>query len=442
MPSTSSGVEFCQELQDLFSWNPRRLFPASRPHGKRASTGTRPPAFFDKHLSNQLLLKHVKRLPSLVSDIANTVDNAIDAAAGRGIQLPPAEEGLLTAKAREFVLNPLGTVAEDEKAVANYYDKSTGLWCAPVASTLALHPNTSTLGWLPLLMWSQSGNLVGYAIADGSLRFIPVEVDGGPLWAPAVLDSMDEGMRLLYRALRQRIPCLATWEFKSLAAGSEDTMIAIPGLSNDDSFKWTTCSEPHCQSDAKHKKERDKVAEIIPGPDAKNPFWTLNRHSSGSRDDPMLDESSNAQASRNEETTKAPLPTPPSRLSPEPPQNLRRSTRINLAVSLGGLMSRKRRKDVSAQCIVQQVKHFPFSPGNCSVMLTEHAFRHGRKLYWRTQPSLCSIQGITKSFVFASGALRRFMFLTFSCRPPVTILRMGNFTSGYTSPPSKMPWIG
>jgi hypothetical protein len=495
MASTSPSIEICQELNDLFSWNPPPFIRGEAPPRKNESTKTHPPAFFDKHLSDRLLLKHVKRLPSLVCDIANAVDNAI---ATRRIQLPPAEKRLLTPEGRQIALNDIPPEMEDANAVARYYDKTAGAWCARVASTLAFN---SALDWDCVIKWSQSGKFSGYEIADGMLQFISESV----LSVQKAQNAMDAETLRLYHMLRKQSPRLATWEFKSLADGSEDTMLAIPKLSNKALFAWTTCSEPKCQSDPKHQRERDIVAKIIPGPDAKTPLWNLNSISLGLGADPMLDESSNPQDSRHEETTKTPLPTAlpqPSRRStrispapsqatsfmPPPPvpaerlggpvpqtdqEGKRRSTRISTATlqatismppppvpaaRLGGPVPQtdqkgKRKRDtgdeairgpedVSARCILQQVKRFPFSPDNCSVMLTKHAFRHGRRLYCRIRPSLCSIQGITKSFVFASGALRRFTFLTFSRRSPVRILHTGSFMSGYTSPPSKMPWIG
>jgi hypothetical protein len=447
MASTSSSIEICQELNDFFSWNPPRLIRAPLPPGKKESTKTPQPAFFDKHLSDRLLLKHVKRLPSLVRDIANTVDNAI---ATRRIPLPPAGNSILTSEQRKDDLAQIPHKVVDEKSVAIYYDKTAGRWCPRVASTLAF-PSTR---WTSVIMWSQSGNYSGYAIADGMLQFIGDDM----LSVQEALSTMDKETLRLYHALCKQFPNLATWEFKSPAAGPEDTMLAIPDLSNKGLFAWTMCTEPNCGSDPRHIKEREKVAQIRARPDANLPLWTL------------LDESPNTQDSRDEETTKT---APPPALPQPSPEKRRRSTRIKPAASQAtgsmppppvpaarpeGAVSRtdpkgKRKRDtgdeafkgpedVSAQFILQQVKHFPFSPDNCSVMLTEHAFRHGRRLYCRIRPSLYSIQGITKSFVFASGALRRCMFLTVSSRTPVRILRMGSFMSGYTSLPSKMPRIG
>lgn len=54
----------------------------------------------------------------------------------------------------------------DEKSVASFYERTTALFCAPVASTLALRLSK----WDSLLIWAQSANVSGYAIADGFLK--------------------------------------------------------------------------------------------------------------------------------------------------------------------------------------------------------------------------------------------------------------------------------
>jgi hypothetical protein len=56
------------EIDALFSWNPP---PLRKPEAdKTLSASTRPPAFYDKHFSDQLVLCQIKRLPSLVPDLA------------------------------------------------------------------------------------------------------------------------------------------------------------------------------------------------------------------------------------------------------------------------------------------------------------------------------------------------------------------------------------
>ena len=55
MASTSADAEppskILQEIEALFSWNPPHLIPAPLPPGKKPSTSTCPPAFYDKTYS-------------------------------------------------------------------------------------------------------------------------------------------------------------------------------------------------------------------------------------------------------------------------------------------------------------------------------------------------------------------------------------------------------
>jgi hypothetical protein len=136
---------------------------------KKLSASTRPPAFYDKHFSDQLVLRQVKHLPSLVPDLAANVDCALVAASKT---LPPVDR-FITARKRERDIWYLNPVVRDEKGVADFYHQTTARFCAHVASTLALHPKASTSEWRGLLEWTQSVSSSGYAIVDGELRIFP-----------------------------------------------------------------------------------------------------------------------------------------------------------------------------------------------------------------------------------------------------------------------------
>ena len=152
---------------------------------------------------------------------------------------------------------PIGMA--DEKAVASFYDKSTSVFCLPIASILALrHPR--------LLLWSQSSNVSGHAIADGYLSF----QDLSDLDEKGVQyeESMDEETLNLFRALAEDRVSLLTNEFKNMAAGGPEIMLAIPKLSNEGKFNWTSCEIPDCATSDKHKRMRIKVDKVHLGPDA------------------------------------------------------------------------------------------------------------------------------------------------------------------------------
>lgn len=170
--------------------------------------------------------------------------------------------------------------AADEKAVASFYERTTGTFCANIASTLALHPCAPE--WSTLLTWTQSSEISGYAIADGFLALIDVSEGLSELKSKrrSLLNSMDEETRQNYDRMKEFLimRSLATWELKNLAAGS-DVMQAIVRLSTHPKFCWTICRDHTCESSNKHQRERDKVAKVVMRSDAENPPWDLNAKS-------------------------------------------------------------------------------------------------------------------------------------------------------------------
>jgi hypothetical protein len=108
---TEPVSEVRREIEALFCWNPRRLQPGPLSPGKKSTASTRPPAFYDKHFDNRLILRHVKRLPSLVRDLATNVDQALLATSET---LPPAFNAI-TAEQREWDMRNMPRIVRDEK---------------------------------------------------------------------------------------------------------------------------------------------------------------------------------------------------------------------------------------------------------------------------------------------------------------------------------------
>jgi hypothetical protein len=253
------------EIKALFSWNPPPLKPITLP-GKKPSTTSRLPAIYDKHISPSLNLRHVKRLPTLVHDLAANVDCALLAASKA---LPPVDD-FFAAKDRARVLKNVETTITDEKGVAIFYDKTAATFCTPLASTLALHPTTST-DWTSLLIWTQSVSSSGYAIMDGELRILRSASDDEVPERGKIVETMESEMRRIFEVIRDsRLP-FATWEMKSPFAGPREVMLAVPDLRV---FSWTSCTHPDCSTDEKHIKEPRKTADIKER-DALAPPWNL-----------------------------------------------------------------------------------------------------------------------------------------------------------------------
>ena len=135
--------------------------------GQKMSAQSHSPAssFFDKHFSEKLKLLYVKRLPSLVHDIAVLVDKTIADCPDDFFSSTPSSEWALAANI-EFITRRATRYMADEKDMAGFYEHTTAMFCLPVASTLAL------LNPFLLMWWSQSSSVTtGYAITNGFLHF-------------------------------------------------------------------------------------------------------------------------------------------------------------------------------------------------------------------------------------------------------------------------------
>jgi len=263
--SSSTVSEVLREIEGLFRWNPPPLSLPEAP--KKNRTTTRPPAFYDKHFNGRLTLQHVKRLPSLVQALATNVDRKLSAAE----KTLPSRPMDASRAFRETAGKLVSRIAPDEKGVANYYNQTTPLYCLEIAPTLVLHPKASMSEWQPLLLWTQSVTSTGYAISDGELR-IRKDVDEDKL--RGILAFMDPEIRRMYEKMKGPPPMsLATWEFKSLTAGTDAVMDAVRNL---DEFSWTYCQVSGCGTSLKHTKQKEEIAKIKIGPDASTPPWDLN----------------------------------------------------------------------------------------------------------------------------------------------------------------------
>jgi hypothetical protein len=262
--ATGPSPRVLEELQALFSWSPPKLIP-----GSSRSTKTRPPSFYDKHFTEDLVLKSVKRLPSLVEDLARNVDTVL----GALTTLPPLD-GLITARQREDDLMSMDEFVPDEKAVTNYYQQTTAKYCSQVASTLSLCPTAQFSRWRSLLSWTQSGPSSGYAIMDGKLCFIGEGAGQSKVFRAALLDSMDSKTRRIFKELRDSKSSLASWEFKSTDAGPVEVITTVPKFGK---FSWTYCSATDWKQNRKHEEAGKKVnlARVI-RPDALSPPWSLS----------------------------------------------------------------------------------------------------------------------------------------------------------------------
>jgi hypothetical protein len=178
-------------------------------------TSTAARQFYDKDFSPDLVVKKVVPLPSLVQDLAKNVDKALDAALGA---LPPVNfVDFITAQQRAGDMYRIPRTVTNEKAVGDFYDKTTARYCSSVASMLALHPSFPR--WRSLLYWTQSPAPSGDAIMDGQLCFIANTDDELETELKAVLNVADSKVRAVIEEARESMASLATWEMKSVPDG-------------------------------------------------------------------------------------------------------------------------------------------------------------------------------------------------------------------------------
>ncbi|KAJ7065133.1 hypothetical protein B0H15DRAFT_973631 [Mycena belliarum] len=224
------------QLRRFFRYLPGTL--AEGP-GHTKSDSTRPPGYYDRHLSADLRLKKIKYLPTLLEDLAQIADDSLASYLATKGSLPPLSSGDDTSHpfptthhiemTMTEALNPI--VVESD--LASFYDKTTSNFCRVVASTL--HFQLSK--WdTHFLRYSLTSSVRGNAIADGFLKF-----------DPDLYHSEDPPPQHVIRAVRQvaeKFPDLAVWEYKNLRAGNLEAMEAILDLAAEDrDFNWACCEK-------------------------------------------------------------------------------------------------------------------------------------------------------------------------------------------------------
>jgi hypothetical protein len=267
MASTSDAPSrtILQELDDLFSWSPPRLY--LNPN-RTKSTATRRPTFFDKHFCDKAILKRVVHVPSLVRNLAEIVDSALEAAKPR---FPLSTDNFITAKERKRAVERQRDEVGGEEGVAVFFQGTTGNFCPSVASTLLLHPD-AVPEWQSLISFTSDVASKGYAIMDGEHSFHrPRRLTEVAKNLDTILAKMDSVTRSFVERMREYERPLTTFELKSLTVAPFEVMDAIIKTSE---FSWEVCKLNPCQ-DPDHKKGRDQAAKIILGLDALNPPWNL-----------------------------------------------------------------------------------------------------------------------------------------------------------------------
>lgn len=245
-------------IDEFFRYRPVEL----RKHENHTkSTGTREPAFFDRHLDPDLQLKHVVYIPSIKTDLMAIADDALKNARSNGT-IPPFSHKFPTRGKREIKYpEPIADNIIAEKQIEDMYSETTANYCSLVAATLEFQLPSWGLG--PLRYSLATNKAQG--IADGFLN-----ID-----KPAC-SSNASPLSTSYASVADKFPTLAIWEFKSLMSGTLDVMEAILEQAvGDVVFIWEGCELGEtCTADPKHveKNGLPKVTGNRMGPDAAPPI--------------------------------------------------------------------------------------------------------------------------------------------------------------------------
>jgi hypothetical protein len=193
-------------------------------NGPDGTTTTRPPADFDKHMHDQLVLKHVILLPSLTHDLPKILDDYF-----RPETILPSKSGFIDAHTMRTLDNRGVQRAPKEIEVQTRYHSIAQL-LVPIASTLAL----GLSNWkAQCFKWELSAEGVKSAIADGYLKIRPDLSDPSDV-KPDKLQEL--------ATIAKLCPNAAVWEFKSLNSGKRIHLEDIITLSRETLFPWVKCS--------------------------------------------------------------------------------------------------------------------------------------------------------------------------------------------------------
>jgi hypothetical protein len=277
-----------KDAQFVLAWNPPQLRtegeaevishaqepPDTALSALRTTTigSSRQAAFYDRHLAPHLILERVVYFDTLVSTMANTVDQAIQNAVTK--RPLPKDTGMLQSEKviKHQVRGLFRRTRYRETGVAEAYTKHAAMYCLPIASTLAIHP--SSKHWDSILHWTTDGKIGRWAIADGVLLISP-DVFTDDQWKEQLLQNEDDGKKGIIKQLAFRTTALAVWEMKSLTVGTAQVMkeIAEMGLTHA-KFPWKKCTLAVCNHRYWDSMEEARESYDA-GFDARSPPWTL-----------------------------------------------------------------------------------------------------------------------------------------------------------------------
>lgn len=266
-------------LADLLDWHPKTLVEK-----EGGGPGTRPPAFYDMHLDDELILKNLVYLPSMEKSLKDKVNGYLYSAEGIPIELP-LSSGFYDRRRLRGAERDVSSEVLAEADVQSLYMRTTATFLSSVASSLALKLpdwNNRFFTWEATATKSVNRS---QAVGDG---FLKIQVEDKPKIPSATFKTL--------QTIQKWFPNTAIWEFKNLTAGAKHHLQNIYRLSQQDSsFPWVRCPGGHeCPRHFDKNTGRAAVTGARMGPDAVDPVicmtanpndeypavkpWTTDKH--------------------------------------------------------------------------------------------------------------------------------------------------------------------
>ncbi|KAG6876995.1 hypothetical protein C0993_011194 [Termitomyces sp. T159_Od127] len=274
-PPSEAELKATKEAKRRFVSALKEFFDSCMPTMVESSShidtsGTRKPAFFDKHLHERLILDKVVYQPTLASGLQSIAVDALGSYLKKYTDrdLPEAknhpDDPFPGPQRRKIALNQSEIQhCVNEAAIQRVYSITTAKHCSVVAATLEFQLSSwdASESYLQWNIDPEKGHT--QAVADGFLQLLP--------------DSST--ISDLYRRAKNNFSRgIGIWEFKSLKAGAKDIFIAILAHTLLPEFSWERCEHGNfC-----HIRCRDKFKGLCKtwartGPDADPPVCPVEK---------------------------------------------------------------------------------------------------------------------------------------------------------------------
>lgn len=229
-----------------FTSTPRALtdlIPTSHPATTRVG-------WYASHLHSCLIMKGIIKEPKFATRLQQVAQAALDENTDRLVtpKYVPVEKLLLKEDGTEEeveVSQAPSTDVRGKSGVIAYYQRAIAPICAPIASTLGLHP---TFWGCILELTNTASTIHGAANTDAALEFksTVMKAFAEPVPKTRVFKAMAQGIPGLCTKMAEWLKVIMIWEFKSLSVMEKvvNCMNAMTG-----EWAWKLCPDLNCDCD-------------------------------------------------------------------------------------------------------------------------------------------------------------------------------------------------